>query len=84
MQKISSVRDVMGLALECKRTALGMRLEISGIVKVREYSSERITLVTHGGTVSVEGERLSMSGYVNQSVELYGRVKNIEFSYGKK
>ena len=61
-----------------------MKIEISGIVTVREYSSEKITLVTHGGAVTVVGERLSMSGFVNQGVELVGKVKGIEFGYGKK
>lgn len=84
MQKIAGIRDAIGLALECRRTAWGMKMEIAGIVTVREYSSEKITLVTHGGTVKVTGERLSMSGFTNQAVELCGKVKSIEFSYGKK
>lgn len=84
MQKISGIKDAIGLSLYCRRTPFGMKIEISGIVNVREYSSEKITLVTHGGRVSVSGERLSMSGFTNQAVELYGKVKNIEFGYGKK
>ena len=84
MQNLSGLRDALGLAMECRRTPWGMKVEISGIVTVREYSSERITLVTHGGAVTFSGERLSMSGFVNQSVELVGKVKCIEFGYGKK
>ena len=84
MQNLSDIRDTLGLAMECRRTPWGLKVEISGIIAVREYSSERITLVTHGGVVSFSGERLSMSGFVNQSVELLGKVKAIEFGYGKK
>ena len=84
MQKLSEIKDALGLALECRKTPWGIKLEISGIVTVREYSSERIALVTHAGAVTVTGERLSMSGFINQSVELVGKVKNIEFGYGKK
>ena len=84
MQSLSNIRDTLGLAMECRRTPWGIKVEISGIIAVREYSSERITLVTHGGAVTFIGDRLSMSGFVNQSVELLGKVKSIEFGYGKK
>lgn len=83
MQRLKDFKDSLGLAMECRRTPFGMKIEISGIVTVREYSSEKITLVTHGGTVTLFGDRLSMSGFVNQSAELHGKVKNIEFGYGK-
>lgn len=84
MQKVSNIKDALGLAMECHKTPWGMKIEISGIVTVREYSSEKITLVTHGGAVTLSGERLSMSGFVNQAVELFGKVKSIEFGYGKR
>ena len=83
MQKIGEIKDSLGLMLECRRTAWGIKTEISGIVAVREYSSEKITLATHGGSVSFFGDRLSMSAFTNQAVELFGKVKRIEFSYGK-
>ena len=83
MQKISDVRDALGLSVECRRTAHGMFVGVSGVVTVREYSAERITLVTHRGSVTLLGEKISMSVFANQSVELSGGIRGIEFNYGK-
>ena len=83
MQKISGLIDTLGVMLECRRVARGMSIDISGIVTVREYSSEKITLVTHKGTISIVGTGLCASSFLNQSVEIFGRVSGIEFGYGK-
>jgi hypothetical protein len=83
MQKISNFKDTLGFLAECRRTARGMCISVFGVVAIKEYSGEIITLATHSGAVSLFGESLSMSVFANQSAEIFGKIRRIEFGYGK-
>ena len=83
MQKISNFKDALGFLAECRRTVRGMCISVFGVVAIKEYSGELITLTTHSGAVSLFGEELSMSVFANQSAEIFGKIRRIEFGYGK-
>jgi hypothetical protein len=69
--------------LEANRARCGMGVFIGGIVGISDFSSESIFLKSHGCKVTVEGKRLSIKIYENNCVEIFGKVENIKFTYGK-
>ena len=69
--------------LEANRTRGGMGVFIGGIVGISDFSDESIYLKSHSCKISVEGKKLSIKIYENKSVEIFGKVENIRFTYGK-
>ena len=71
------------LNFELKKTSLGAVALISGIVSISEYSREHIVLLSHSGRLSLIGERMEISVLENRTVEIYGRILEVDLSYGK-
>lgn len=69
--------------LEANRTGRGMGIFVGGIVGISDFSDESIHLKSHGCRVKIDGKRLALKVYENNSVEVNGRVENISFAYGK-
>ena len=69
--------------MEAERGGEGLRIRLSGIVGVNEFSNECVQIKSHSGRVTISGERLSMDVCENNQVEIYGKVLSIGFNYGK-
>nr|MBE6545501.1 hypothetical protein [Oscillospiraceae bacterium] len=69
--------------LEANRSTRGLSLFLSGIIGISDFSDDYIRLMSHGGRILVNGKRLFINVYENNSVEIVGRVEEIVFSYGK-
>ncbi len=72
-----------GFFLNAERKARGMRISLGAVVSIAEFSHEEILLVSHGGKIKITGTELSVSVFEGRCVEIYGRVKEIVFLYGK-
>lgn len=69
--------------LEANRSRRGLSLLVGGIIGISDFSDESVMLMSHSGRVTVLGRRLSICVYENNTVEISGRVEDINFTYGK-
>ena len=69
--------------MEVERSSAGMQILVSGIIGVKDFSTESLELLSHSGRVFIYGSRLSMLVYENGTVEIKGRVDSVRFGYGK-
>ena len=69
--------------LEANRSTKGMAIVLNGIIGVSDFSDSSIGLRSHSGRIIVNGQRLFISVYENNCVEIVGRVEEIVFKYGK-
>lgn len=69
--------------LECDRCSQGMRMFVSGIVGIGEYSEESILLKSHGCRMMIQGKKMKICVYENNTVEVVGKILVMEFLYGK-
>ena len=69
--------------MEVERLSSGMQILVSGIIGVKDFSTESLELLSHSGRVFIYGSRLSMMVYENGTVEIRGRVDSVRFGYGK-
>ncbi|MBO5206849.1 MAG: YabP/YqfC family sporulation protein [Clostridia bacterium] len=76
-------RELSGFFIDGKRCGGGMSVAFGRIISIKEYSKERIELLSHGGRVILTGRRLSLSVYEGGTVEVLGRIEEISFTYGK-
>lgn len=72
-----------GFHLEADKTGRGMSLIFSGIIGIKDFSDSFIYLLSHGGRICVNGSKLFINVYENNTVEIVGRVEGIVFKYGK-
>lgn len=82
-EKIEIFSALASFHLEANRRGGGMSLVLSGIIGVCDFSDEYITLLSHGGRITVLGSKLFISLYENNNIEIEGRVREITFGYGK-
>lgn len=79
----SYARGLKSFHMEADRCARGMSMVISGIIGVDDFSEERILLMSHTGRIIITGRRLSICVFEHSSLEIAGKVEEIEFKYGK-
>lgn len=69
--------------IEARRSVHGMSLVIGGIIGISDFSSDMVILKGHSGKVTVVGNHLCISIYEGGTVEILGKVEDINFRYGK-
>ena len=69
--------------IEMVKNKRGAVLVTSGIINVADFSKERILLVSHAGRVEVLGRELGLSVLMKGTVELFGKIEGVNFSYVK-
>ena len=69
--------------LEAGRAGRGMSVIISGIIGISDFTDTSVSHKTHAGRISVSGKGLSVTVYEGGSVEIIGKVEDINFAYGK-
>ena len=75
--------DTRAVNVEMKKTRLGAVLVCTNILAVREISGEKIILLSHSGTITVNGDRLMLSVFEDRSIKIFGRINGVELGYGK-
>ena len=83
MGRIFDTAGVSSLSFELKKNAKGAKAIIGGVVSISAYSNEHLELLSHSGRVIIDGDRLCLSLLENRTLEIYGRIKEVRFSYGK-
>lgn len=71
------------LELEVRKSRAGAVMLISGVIGVGELSDREIMVLSHSGRLIIRGERLAISTLERRSLEIYGRVTEVVFGYGK-
>ena len=71
------------LNLEIKKSSRGAVLVASGIMSIGELSDDKITLLSHSGRLVLKGDALGISLLDNKIVEVFGKITEVELSYGK-
>ena len=61
-----------------------LRLAVIGIIGVKEFSCERISLITKKEGIVICGKELEMSVFENRTVEITGEVSDISFFVRKR
>ena len=79
--KISSA--LSSFHLEADRSTKGMSVILSGVIGISDFSDSSIHLLSHGGRIVVNGQKLFICVYENNSVEIVGKVEGVVFKYGK-
>ena len=71
------------LNVEIKKSSQGAVLVLAPIMEISELSTEKISLISHSGRVVISGEYLAVSVMQDRVAEIYGRIMEVKFSYGK-
>ncbi len=79
---IQSIRQ-SSLHFEMKKSHRGAVAVIGNVMSIGEYSDSEITVVSHIGRVVLSGESLTVTVLEEHTVEIYGRIEEVRFSYGK-
>lgn len=69
--------------MEADRSTKGMSVILSGVIGISNFSDSSIHLLSHGGRIVVNGQKLFICVYENNSVEIVGKVEGVVFKYGK-
>ena len=69
--------------IEMKKSSRGAVAVISGVMSVSEYTQNTVELMSHSGRVKILGEELGISVLEGRVIEIYGRITEVRFSYGK-
>ena len=72
-----------GFFLNAERGGRGMRLSVGPVVSVSDFTDDRILLVSHGASLEILGNGLSISVFQRRGVEVLGAVREVRFLYGK-
>lgn len=69
--------------IEMKKTLRGAVAVISGVMSISEYTEGIIELTAHSGRIWILGESLGISVLEGRVIEVYGRITEVKFGYGK-
>lgn len=69
--------------VEMKKSSRGAVAVISGVMSVSEYTENSVELLSHSGRVRILGEALGISVLEGRVIEIYGRITEVKFGYGK-
>ena len=83
-EKSSSLPSTLSsFHIEADRTAKGMKMFVSGIIGIGDYTEESLLLKSHGGRVEILGKRLKICVFESKTVEISGKITGVSFVYGK-
>ena len=69
--------------MEASRVGRGISVVLSGVIGISDYSETEILLKSHGGKIRINGQRLMLSIYEDNTAEIVGRIEEIGFGYSK-
>lgn len=71
------------LAIDIRKGERGAACAISGVVCINELSPESVTVLSHSGRVCVRGSELRLTVFSGRTVEISGRIEEVELGYGR-
>jgi hypothetical protein len=75
--------NITPLNIEIRRSAGGVKIVMVGAVGISEFTDNTIAIKCHGTKIQLSGEKIKMNVLENKTLEIYGKVKEISFGYGK-
>ncbi len=72
-----------GFHIEATRTPVGIKVTVGGVVGIKDFSEEQVTLGAHSGKIIINGKMLRLTVYEGGVVDIVGRVEGIGLEYGK-
>ena len=69
--------------VEMKKSSRGAVAVVSGVMSIGEYTDSIVEIVSHSGRVFFFGESLGISVLEGRVLEIYGKITEVRFSYGK-
>ena len=61
----------------------GMSVILYGIISIKDFSGEEVLMRSAGFNIKISGTGLTLSVYENKSVEIFGKILNMELIYDK-
>ena len=61
----------------------GMSAILYGIISIKDFSGEEVFMRAAGFFIKISGAGLTLSVYENKSVEIFGKILNMELIYDK-
>ena len=61
----------------------GMSVLLYGIISIKDFSGEEVLMRASGFFIKISGLGLTLSVYENKSVEIFGKILNMELIYDK-
>lgn len=82
--KISGAFGILSpFHIEINRIKNGISFTASGVIGINDFSDGRAILLTHGGRIIISGVGLTVAIYEHNTVEISGRIEEVNFTYGK-
>ena len=69
--------------VEIKKSSRGAVAVVSGVMSVSEYTDTAIELLSHSGRINILGNCLGITVLEGRVVEIFGRIEEVKFSYGR-
>lgn len=69
--------------VEAYRSGRGISMVIGGVIGISEYSAESLELLSHGGRISIVGKLIKVGILESNTVEITGKIREVDFKYGK-
>ena len=60
-----------------------MSVLLYGIISIKDFSGEEVLMRASGFFIKISGLGLTLSVYENKSVEIFGKILNMELIYDK-
>lgn len=68
---------------ELRKNSRNSTALICGIISINSYSDSQLELLSHSGRIFVNGEHLELILLESRTLEIYGRITEVKFAYGK-
>ena len=69
--------------LEADRASAGLRITVSGIIGIQDFSDDSVLLASHAGRIFISGKKLKLEVYENKIIEISGMIGEICFGKNK-
>ena len=69
--------------IEMKKSSRGAVVVVSGVMSVGEYTKNCIEVLSHSGRVIFTGDSIGLSVLEGRVIEIYGKITELRFGYGK-
>ena len=69
--------------IEIKKSLYGATVCVGAVIAVSELSDERIVLCSHLGKISLHGEALRLTVYSGRTVQISGKITEVELGYSR-
>ena len=69
--------------IEIRKSSRGAIAVVSGVMSIGEYTDTTVELLSHSGRMNLIGESLGVSVLEGRVVEVYGKITEVRFTYGR-